>query len=1355
MVKFSVKKPLTVMVAVVAIIVLGVVAFTGMTPDLLPNLDLPYVVVVTAYPGSTPEKTETTVTRPLEQAMATLENIESINSTSSENVSVLMLEFTADANLDTVSVDILQNIEQVAPTWDDMVQTPFILKINPSMLPVMVAAVNMEGMDTTELSSLMEDEVLNRLEGIDGVASVAAQGMLEEEICVALSDMRILELNIKVQDAIMGQFEEAETELDAAERELDTAGSASLGGGMPEVDLSGIGGSMAGAAGAVVDEGLAQARAEAETQLAALRGQLKTLEDAEAQLQPIYQMMVDAKAVVDDAEAYHRQLVSMLAKYDELEARLAGFDADIPGFSVMTETERQAALAAVADPEQQARLVEAYTVWSGEKYILTAQMMAAGAADRASLEAMIEQAQATVDLANYNLQLLESAIGMSAQQVLDAWDQLQQGKTTLQGSIAALEEVIRLLDSGAIDVEGALAQMGGAVELPSLDFGLSGLTDMAGAMMDAQLQQARMQIDAGRAQLDGARESALKQARLENILTREMVSNILMAQNFAMPVGYVSDEGQDVLVSVGDTMKSVEELSGLLLFDFGIEGLEPIYLRDVADVYMADNSDEVYAKINGGDGVLLTFTKQSTYATAVVSDNIRARFDELSQQYEGLAFFSLMDQGDYIYLVVDSIISNLLWGAVFAILILLLFLRDLRPTFITLCSIPISVMFAIVLMYFSGVTINIISLSGLAVAVGMLVDNSVVVIENIYRLRHLGASAVKAAVSGAAQVAGAIISSTLTTVCVFLPIVFIEGLTRQLFTDLALTLGYSLMASLIVALTLVPAMSSGLLRRVKDKAHPLFERVMGGYRRLLRGALNHRALTLAAAVLLLVASAALVLGRGFTFMPGMEMEQVSVSLQMPEEATREETVAATDEALELISGIDGVETTGAMLSGGGGGLAGGMMGFGGGGGETGATIYVLLDEESPRTSREVGDEIAEVLADSPAEVDVSNSSGMSLDALAGSGLAINLYGEDLDELQSAAREVAGVVSEVEGIAEANDGIGDVSPELRLTVDKNRAMAKGLTTAQIYAELAGALSLRQTATSLETENGGRDVIVISGREADLDPAFVKDYSFTVTNREGEEETVWLRNLVSIEETETKNSISRENQRRTLSVSATVAPGHNVTLVSAAVREALERHGLPAGISVEYSGENESIMEAFGELVQMLLLALLLVYLVMVAQFQSLKSPFIVMFTIPLAFTGGLLALLVTGLELSVIALIGFVMLVGVIVNNGIVLVDYINQLRQDGMERREAIAEAGVTRMRPILMTSITTILGLSVMALGVGMGAALMQPIAIVSIGGLVYGTLMTLFVVPVMYDFLSRKELRKIDEEDLVVSEE
>ena len=806
----------------------------------------------------------------------------------------------------------------------------------------------------------------------------------------------------------------------------------------------------------------------------------------------------------------------------------------------------------------------------------------------------------------------------------------------------------------------------------------------------------------------------------------------------------------------------------MVLFDLGLDGVEPITLGDVATVVVTDNGDQLYTKLNGDNGVIVSFNKQSAYATAEVSGNIADRFETLEAQYDGLKFVALMDQGDYIYLIVETILSSLLWGAVFSVVVLFLFLRDWRPTLITLISIPVSVIFAVVLMYFTGVTINMISLSGLAVSVGMLVDNSVVVIENIYRLRAKGATIIQAAVSGAGQVLGAVTASTLTTVCVFAPIVFVEGLTKQLFTDLALTITYSLLASLLVALTLVPAMASGMLRRDFTPKAGLLDKLYPAYRKAISWSLDHKAFVLLLSLVLLVTSAWGALSRGFTFMPEIDMNNLSLEITMPEGTTREEAVEAADQVMERAMSVENVEAVGFMM---GSGNMGGLSMTSSNNGDYDVTGYLTMTEGT--FGSDAGREIEALCADLPCTVKASGVMSGMMSYMTGSGISLQVYGDDMEGLQTAARALGQRIGQVEGVKDVSDGLEDAAPALQVVVDRNAAMTRGVTVAQIYMQVAAALQDTTTVADVTLDGESMELMVDAAadskltREKLLDLTITPDSSMSaamsgssdtsglsqLTGEETEEDddgSFKLGEVAEVRETVSLNSIQRDQQRRCITVTATLADGYNVTKVTSAVQQAVAPLALPEGVTVEFNGENEQIMNAMGQLMLMLMLGVVLVYLIMVAQFQSLKSPFIVMFTIPLAFTGGFLALLVSGIEVSVVSLIGFVMLVGVIVNNGIVLVDYINQQRQDGMARREAIIDAGVTRLRPILMTSLTTILGLVVTALAKNAGTALIQPIALVCIGGLLYATLMTLFVVPCMYDMMNKKGLRKVDDSEL-----
>lgn len=1284
--KFSVKKPLTVFVAVLAIVVLGVVAYLKMTPDLMPNMDFPYVILVTTDPGASPETVEADITKPLEQSMATLDRIKNVtSSTTMDSVSMVVLEFEDGVNMDTVSVDIQQKINQLKGSWSDTVGDPYVLKMNPSMLPVQVTALSYDGKDITELSDFVTDTLSPKLEGITGVASVTVSGTVQHQLHVILSQKKLDDLSRRLSDAIAKQLDDAAGQLSSARGQVNSAKAA-----------------IRSAEESAVRDAVTQA-------LTTIQDSLKTM-----------------RASRDQLQANLRELAEIQAEKARLEAENAPYQARIEAIRhdpSMTEEEKQAAIAEIeSDPE----------------YVRIQAELAA-------------------------LDLRMAALGVK-------WDEAVQRAKEWQKQLEELEKQLRDLET-----DEGVAKLADQVTAGTLTMA-DAVTQVISA--NIQLDSALNQIDQGLQTLEESRSAALSQADLSSSLNLSTITALLTAQNFSMPAGYLKEDGVNYMVSVGDAIDTRQDLEDLVLFDLGMDGIDPIRMKDVADVAITDNSSEIYDKLNGKDGVIVSFNKQSTYATAEVSDNINSRFRELEAEYEGLSFVPLMDQGDYIYLIINSILSSLGWGALFAVLILYLFLRDLRPTVITLCSIPISVIFAVVLMYFSGVTINMISLSGLAVAVGMLVDNSVVVIENIYRLRAKGATVIQAAVSGARQVLGAITASTLTTVCVFLPIVFVEGITKQLFTDLALTMTYSLLASLIVALTLVPAMASGMLRKEKPQKPGLLDRVYPAYRKAVSWSIHHKLVVLGVSLLLLVGSAGATLARGFAFMPNIDMNTVNLTVSMPEGCTREQAVSLADEVLRRAAQVENVETVGAMMSSSG--SSGGMdmtSMMSSGGGAYDVTAYITLTEGA--SGAKTGQQIEAACTGMDCTVTASGAMDSYMTYLTGSGVALNVYGSDMEQMQSAAKTLAAKLATVPGTENVSDGLEQAATALHLSVDRNAAMEKGLTVAQVYMAVASALTDTDSSLSLTLDGLDVSVSIQSPEESrmtreklmdlEIDPSAMSAMSSMMSAASGSgsmsgmsgmssgsttavqaAEPVRLGDIAKLEETVSLNTIHRDQQRRYITVSADVADGYNVTKVTTAAQTAIAEVDLPQGITASFQGENEAIMDAIEQLLLMLLLGIVLVYLVMVAQFQSLRSPLIVMFTIPLAFTGGFLALLLAGIEVSVVSLVGFVMLVGVIVNNGIVLVDYINQLRLEGMGRREAIIEAGVTRLRPILMTSLTTILGLVVMAFGKDVGTALMQPVALVCIGGLLYATLMTLLVVPCMYDILSRRDLRKVKEEEL-----
>lgn len=1339
--KLSVKKPMTIFVAVIVVIVLGIVSVFKMTPDLLPNMDFPYAIILTTYPGQTPETVESVVTKPLEQSLSTIDGVKTITSTSSDNYSILTLEFEDGTNMDTATVDMRGNLDTIKDAWPDGVGSPYLMKINPNMMPVAMVAVDYDGYDTVQISDYVNNELKNQLEGIDGVASVSTKGIVTQKENVIISQTKIDALNAKINDALNDKFGDAEKKISDAKKELqDNISKAEQGSDTIEQSINGLNSQQEEVAKQLAD---AQGKAQS--------GYTEIL-NAKMQLLDQQQSLTATKQTLTIA---YQTLTQIKEKLDSLQDEKAQLTQQIETFEKIYNDYKDA-LSKLANPDltdeqlAQVRAILAKIDEELDKYGFPKE----------ELEERLNNAKnALTNVDKAITQTVEALKGLDTteEKLDDTIAEIADKISQVDGGITQIASAVKGLDNNTVSVNQALSEIEKQQSLAAyqLSGGLSALNTKQSEVNSAltQLNSAQEELKSASDELSDQKDKAKKAADMTNTVTISNVSNILTAQNFSMPAGYVSDdENIKYLVRVGDKIDGDKEMQSLALFDTGIDGIGVVKLSDVADVFIADDSDEVFTKINGNSGVVFSFSKQSDAATATVSENIAKKLNSLTQENEGLHFTTLMDQGDYIDIIINSVLQNLLMGAVLAIIILYLFLRDIKPTLIVALSIPISVIFALVLMYFSGVTLNMISLSGLAIGVGMLVDNSVVVIENIYRLRNLGVPPVKAALNGAKQVAGAIASSTLTTICVFFPIVFIEGLTRQIFMDMALTITYSLLASLIVALTLVPAMGQRMLRKVKPVKHGMFDKMLGGYEKSIRFVLKHRAIALIAAVVLLFGSMFGAVARGFSFMPNMASTELSVTVSLDDSATMDDTIDAAQNLLDTLSKYDEFETVGVMT-----GSTTSLMGLTGSVSSSDADkgsvmAYAVFKDDKVKNSESISKEIEAELQSIDGDVVVSgSSSSSSMSAMLGDdGVSIKLYGDDLKTLQDTAKDMAEKLAAVDGIDETDNGIGATSGEIKVTVDKTKAAKKSLTVAQVYQQIAAAITSETTSSTLTNSGKDLDVVVIKDENSDVTKNNIKDIKLTYTDKEGNEKTTKLSEVAEISDSESMNSITRSDQKRYIKVSGTLKDGYTNTDVSNKAKALFDDYKLPDGCSIEYSGSNESTMEAVNQMLLMMLLGVILIYLIMVAQFQSLKSPFIIMFTIPLAFTGGFLGLLITGFDVSVVALLGFVMLCGIIVNNGIVLVDYINNLRLEGKERREAIVEAGKTRMRPILITAITTVLGLSTMALGIGTGSEIMQPIAIVCIGGLLYATIMTLYIVPVIYDILSKKELRKVSESDL-----
>ena len=1111
--RLSVKKPMTIFVAVVLVLILGVMSFINMTTDLLPNMDLPYAIAYTTYIGASPEQVEQSVTKTLEEALATTSGVKNITSVSQENC-----QHRGAGVRGRHRHGFRHDRDERQPRSDqrqparDGAGSPVLMKINPDMLPIMVLAVDSDDMAREELSQFTSSTVIPALERVDGVASVSGSGLVESQIRVELDQSRIDALNARVLEAVDSSLAEAEKQLKTSRKQVEEgkkkleeqSGTAysQLVSAVLQLesvrDQTSIGSSVTSAEVAVLKKTLEQyeqmvsLRDRCTEQEQSAKESLSTLEYArllrlQSQRETLRTTLRTAQNAVTQAEAALKKLGSKAAIEQDLQNAKDARDAaqkaydeaaaaperlkDDAGWQALLaqQTEKQGKIDAIEQElaDLRGRLDAAD---EAERLVLQAQITAKEAelaAARSDLESV--KAQQTAYIVQHDEPTAAAAAELEAavQQVtevqgrLTAWEQAEQtltdakknaeqaaaeleentaeiiallgetegkqwielhdeiqdgygGKTGLENAINALEPRIPELKKELATAEDsqkelakALTQLNSA--LGELETGKMELSQQL-ILATLQLQQAEQALDSAEEQFRQQRDAAYKAAGLDGILTQSTISQLLMAQNFSMPAGYIqSGEGQ-LALKVGNRFADLQELQSWVLFDYSVGEIGAVHLSDIAEVRLADNAEELYAKINGNDGVLLTVQKSSVASTSGACENLYAAMEKLEEKYDGLHLTALSDQGQYIDLVISSVLENLLFGALLAVAVLMLFLRDFRPTVIVALSIPVSLLLAVVLMYFTGVTLNIISLSGLALGVGMLVDNSIVAIENIYRLRQLGYNAATAAVHGCRQIAGAITASTLTTVCVFAPILFTSGLTRQIFADMGLTIAYSLGASLLVALTLVPALSGKILTRdaAGEKRNRLIDRMIGGYEKLLGKVLRHKAPVLLGAVALLVASALLAVSMGTAFMPEMDSPQVSVSIEMPEDATLSDSREMCDTVIERILTVKGVDTVGAMEG-------QSMMSMG-----SSLSVYVLLGDDRSATSQEIAKEIEAVCAGLDCTV-TANGSTMDMSMMTGSGIQLSVTGDDMDTLRAAASGLAEALSTVEGIASVSDG----------------------------------------------------------------------------------------------------------------------------------------------------------------------------------------------------------------------------------------------------------------------------------------------------------------------------------------------
>ena len=1023
--KFSVKKPFTILVMVVAIIILGFVSLSGMTTDLLPKMSLPYLLVITTYPGASPEKVESSVSEPVESALGSISGVKNVYSMSYENYGIVELEFADGTDMDSAMVKVSSALDSVKSTLPEECGSPNIMEISMDMMASVYLAASYEGKDIQETSRFVEDTLIPYLERQEGVTSISDIGIVENSISVDLNQDKIDALNEKILAKTNDAFADAVDQLNDAKKQLLES-----------------------------EQKLADSTQEL------VDGQ-KDIDDGrtkldDAQKKDTENKLATASQALDQLNALQTDLLTLQAQEESLKATIAAIDG-----MASTKDAREAMsggleslISFLQSPTASGLKSMDYTTAAGTLVVLGIDIKSLGIADEAAWNALTQE--------QWDAILKQTADGYQKQKdMLDSYDDyvsslnsLQVEKAGVQAAVSTAEAELKKSGVSYTDIEKAKieAAAGFGAASAQISSGQSALNS-AQTTLDSNkesLDSAQDQItegwdsiaDAKKQLADGwdqyntslenfevQKAEALRNANADQLVNMQTLSQLIYAQNFAMPAGYLDDaEDNSWLLKVGSNYESVDELSNIVLTN--IEDIGDVRLCDVADITVIDNADDSYARLNGQSAVVLSVFKSSTAGTNEVSKNIAAAISELEEQYPGLSVLTLMDQGDYITMIINGVLQSMIVGAALAILILALFLKDVKPTIVVAVSIPLSVLTALILMYFTGISLNMMSLSGLALGIGMLVDNSIVVIENIYRLRSKGVGAARAAVQGTKQVAGAIIASTLTTVCVFLPMVFTAGTVRELMMPISLTIIFTLAASLLIAMTVVPAAGSTLLRNSKEKKHPFFDKVQDIYGKMLAFCLKVKVVPLVIAIGLLVYSIWAVMRMGIVMIPDMTSNQIEISVQMPEDTDKEECYKRADQVLDAMTTIDGIGDVGAM--------AGGdttlVASSSGMSDSTYDQFTFLVLTENENAGKEEVNRICREIEERTADIDceLTISTGMSeMSTMMGSGLSVKVYGDDLDTLTKITQDICDLAATIPGYENISNGQEEPDQVIRL------------------------------------------------------------------------------------------------------------------------------------------------------------------------------------------------------------------------------------------------------------------------------------------------------------------------------------
>lgn len=989
--------------------------------------------------------------------------------------------------------------------------------------------------------------------------------------------------------------------------------------------------------------------------------------------------------------------------------------------------------------------------------------------------------------------------------------------------------------------------------------------------------------------------------------TNDEILSLIKEQNHDELIGIALNNGKICMLNLGNSIENIDDLKELPLPLSKTN--EVVRLKDLAvenGIKYTDQNSESYSKVNGKKTITLSFQMQNGSVITDITKAITKELDNIKKEYSTFDYSVVLDQGEYINMAVSSVVENLIYGAILAVAILLLFLRDWRPTLIVALAIPISVIATFMCMYFAGINLNMLSMGGLAIGIGMLVDNAIVVIENIFRLRKEGKSKKEAAIQGAKGVASAIISSTVTTIIVFVPVLFLGGTVKDVFSNMAYTITFSLLCSLVISLTMVPSMASRMFndpnhcpkcdaeisptdticsccgKKLKKYKEPKVKnkesKFMATYDKVIRWTLSHKLIVFGSVVLLFILSVGLVVSKGFVLLPATDEGSISTTIAVNSDIPFDKLSNYTDDLAKTIKDSSNeIETVSARF-----GNSSGMMALisSSSSNVTSISLTIKLKDNHRKATDYYENNIKDIITKHNSTENLkqyeikksdiyeseTESSSSSITSFTSSGVSIRVKGYNLEKMEEVAVKLAQIMSEVEGTKKVSTGVVGSDNNLKIYVNKENAAKVGLTE-QDFIDNARVIFNTTGLDSMTTENTTK--LVFNGNEYELsipsevniagiglttimklfgsyeeflkyfkvfDKKMLKviedsglsvytfmptefagmtmtsimliiqtkyggDFTKAMTEAMKEGISLVVSPFIYYSESENKlydgtklgitlpsdavpldskaagnvlgseddddaisyvkkvtgySTILSDGKYRYFNVTCRVNQAYNVTKVSSEVNKRIDEYINSSEfdayrdiVQIEYKGENEQIMDTVKQMIIALLIGILLVYMVMAIQFQSLVYPFIVLGTLPLAFTGGLLFVLIFGLEFSVVVLMGLIILVGVAVNNGIVLIDYINQLREEGYTIREACVTATKTRLRPILMTALTTIFGLIFTAIGLNNGAELLQPLAVTAIGGLLYATILTLVVIPIIYMAFNHRKVKQEEKKE------